>query len=251
MDLTATMRLIQKNYNTSTGKRDDNHCPKCRDRGDYMEIFWQEGIPYETLKKCECSGVIENERRLKNSGLSNMRSFVFDNFYADSPWQVNMKNLAMENASIREWFFVGGSVGSGKTHICSAICNYIIKHGGQVKYSIWVDDIRDLKRSQMDQNFKEKINKLKTVDTLYIDDLFKARKEVSASDLELTYEILNYRYLNGLKTIISSERNIPEILAIDEAIGSRIQQKCKKYAIDIAKSPGRNYRLKKNELPAS
>lgn len=240
--LQAVMHKIQDSYNTSIGPKDSKHCTKCRGRGDYMEVFWQDGIPYEAIKKCECSGAVENERRLQNSGLTSMKNLKFDNYYVDHEWQRKIKDLAEENASIREWFYIGGQVGSGKTHICSAICNYIMEHGGQVKYSIWTDDIQELKG--FEQDVKEKINKLKTVEVLYIDDLYKGRTTLKDNEQAITFQILNYRYNNNLKTIISSERTIQELLTVDEATASRIKQKSGKYLATVDRQRDRNLRLK-------
>lgn len=80
---------------------------------------------------------------------------------------------------------------------------------------------------------------------LYIDDLFKGK--ITEADINLVFEILNYRYNNNFKTIISSEYMLTELLKIDEAISSRILEKSRGYHLDIKRENGRNYR-ENNEL---
>ena len=92
---------------------------------------------------------------------------------------------------------------------------------------------------------------LKTVAVLYIDDFFKPSRDESgqkrpptAGDINIAFDILNYRYVNNLPTIISTERTIDELLDIDEAIGSRIYQRTKGYCFSFRENRSRNYRLK-------
>ena len=49
------------------------------------------------------------------------------------------------------------------------------------------------------------------------------------------FEIINYRYINKLPIIVSSEYSIDELLNFDEAIGSRIYEMCKDYLVEIEK----------------
>jgi DNA replication protein DnaC len=56
------------------------------------------------------------------------------------------------------------------------------------------------------------------------------------------FEVLNYRYLNLLPTIISSEKMPQELLEIDKAIGSRILERGKKHLV-VVEGLENNYRL--------
>ena len=77
---------------------------------------------------------------------------------------------------------------------------------------------------------------------LLIDDLFKGK--LSESDINIVFEIINYRYLNFLPIIVSSEFNINRLLSFDEGVGSRIYEMCKDYVVEIEKDMNNNYRLK-------
>lgn len=95
---------------------------------------------------------------------------------------------------------------------------------------LWLSDIKELKSTVNDyENHKNLMKKYRETKVLYIDDFFKTGKEKdgislpTATDIQIAYDILNYRYINeNLITIISSERSIDDIFNIDEAIGGRI-----------------------------
>ena len=64
------------------------------------------------------------------------------------------------------------------------------------------------------------------------------------ADVNLAFEIINYRYNDPqLITVISCERDVTELLDIDEAVGSRIYQRTKKYNISVSADNKKNYRL--------
>ena len=153
--------------------------------------------------------------------------------------------LALENVKTYDWYFIGGQSGAGKTHICSAIANQLLDNGSKVEYMLWNDKVAKLKAIQLEHDtYSREINKLKSVEVLYIDDLFKTKDgiEPSSADIKIAFEIFNWRYNNKLKTIISTEKTIMEIEQIDEAIAGRIAERAGKFALNIAKDDKRNYR---------
>ena len=94
--------------------------------------------------------------------------------------------------------------------------------------------ITELKQNMLDEVFyKKQISKYQMAKVLLIDDLLKGK--TTDSDKNIMFEIINYRYINHLPIIISSEYNIDELLNFDEAIGSRIYEMCKDYLIGIEK----------------
>ena len=58
------------------------------------------------------------------------------------------------------------------------------------------------------------------------------------------FEIINYRYLNFLPIIVSSEFTIEKMLEFDEGIGSRIYEMSKDYVVEIKNDIRNNYRSK-------
>ena len=73
-----------------------------------------------------------------------------------------------------------------------------------------------------------------------IDDLFKGK--ITDSDINIIYEIIDYRYFKSLPVIITTEKSIDELLKIDEAIGSRLYEMSKNHLVNI-KGEKLNYRI--------
>lgn len=67
--------------------------------------------------------------------------------------------------------------------------------------------------------------------------------KTTESDVNIMFEIINYRYLNNKPIILSSELIQDRLLDFDEAVGSRIIEMCKG-RITEAKGIENNYRLK-------
>ena len=189
------------------------------------------------------------------SGLGDLlNEYTFDKFQTESPWQEAVKNSALKflEDHDRKWFFIGGQVGAGKTHLCTAIVGEFLNRGISAKYMLWRDEALKLKAVVNDDTaYSNLIKPLKTVPVLYIDDFFRTgndetgrKKAPTQGDINVAFELINYRYNNNLATVLSSELTVDQILFFDEAVGSRIYQRTKEYHWDIAKDPHKNYRLK-------
>jgi DNA replication protein DnaC len=213
---------------------------------------------WSDLTVCECQAVRVNMALLDESGIrSSVEDMTFENFNAVNDWQKAAKQIALNYCSSDSgWLYLGGQVGSGKTHLGTAVLGHFIKKSS-VKYMLWRDDIVRLKANVTnDSEYQEIIHPLKTVDVLYIDDFFKTelkkdelrKREVrelpTAADVKIAHELLNYRYLKKMRTIISSELFIGDVLEIDEAVGSRIRQRSKEYYIAVDYDKSKNWRLK-------
>lgn len=221
-------------------------CPKCKNKGYIAGV---KGL-YMVTVPCECMKIRANMARLERSGLKDsVAEYTFKNYKADKPWQKGILERAVEFAKDpKGWFYIGGQVGSGKTHICTAIASHLIKKGREVLYMRWTDDTVKLKAvKNNDEEYGAMIEKFKRTDVLYIDDFFKTEKgkQPTTADVNIAFEMLNYRYNNrDLITIISSERTLGELLDIDEATGSRIKQRCGNNHISVERKPENNYRLR-------
>ena len=120
---------------------------------------------------------------------------------------------------------------------------------------MWEQESKQLKALVNEaEEYQRLIAPLKTVDVLYIDDLFKPtlddygkRRYPTAADVKLAFEIINQRYMDGLWTIISSEWTMEELAAVDEATASRIAEKCDEYQIVVARDRKKNYRFKRKD----
>lgn len=118
-------------------------------------------------------------------------------------------------------------------------------------YVIWPQISKKLKAIVNDaEEYDKEITKLDTIAVLYIDDLFKPVKDdkgnitqASGPDKKLAFEIINYRYINRLPTIISSEWGLEELTDMDEATGSRVAERSRGFNMMVGRDRKRNYRL--------
>lgn len=130
-----------------------------------------------------------------------------------------------------------GQPGSGKTHLLTAIANSLMKNKQvSVLYFPYVEGFDDLKDDF--EKLEEKMSRMKKVDVLFIDDLFKPVGKsrwprATEWQIEKMYALINYRYLNHLPILISSELTVDELEHIDEALGTRIYEMCKHYMVLI------------------
>lgn len=125
-----------------------------------------------------------------------------------------------------------GQPGTGKTHLLTALANnFINKKQISVLYFPFVEGFNNLKDDF--SLLEEKITKMKRVGLLYIDDLFKGRDIPTPFQLEQMFGVINYRYLNYLPIMVSSEKTVDELCDIDEALGTRIYQMSKDYTVVI------------------
>lgn len=237
-------------------ERDGYNCPKCRNKG---HIYLAEGDGFGgyrlVSRSCDCQKIRRSLSQLRRSGLEHIiKSCTFARFNTSEPWQESIKAAATDFA--REpagWFFIGGQSGSGKSHICCAICRELLYAGKSFAYLAWRENAAELKRLVNDPDrYPEKINRYKTADVLYIDDLFKTgaerdggKPQPTAADINLAFEIVNYRYQNPqLVTVISSELLTGELLSADEAVFGRILERAGRYALNVDRDRKRNYRLR-------
>ncbi len=217
-------------------------CPICGGSG--LIITRGEGVEIRT-RECSCMDQRRSIRSLRRSGLEEILTlYTFDSYQADTASTKRIKDGALRYCeSSPAWFFISGIPGSGKTHICSAICGRLIEDGLRVCYSPWTEEANKLKTmktmSPPPREILDRLDFLKAVPVLYLDDFL--RQKASAADLALAFEILNARYNRpSLRTIISSERSLSDIVGLDTAIGSRIAERAKGFTFQ---APARNRRL--------
>lgn len=229
---------------------DNYNCDKCKNKGMILIAKEYDGLWQDVQRECECMKIRRNIRNLKQSGLENVvNDFTIEKFKVENPFQNIMLNKTkdyLENGKDKWLAFLGAS-GCGKTHLCSAVAIELLRRGKELKYMLWKDDSRKIKNDNFDGG-GTLIEYYKSVEVLYIDDLFKTGKtngeyqRPTAGDINLAFEIINNRVARKKVTIISSENTIDELFDIDEAIAGRIRQMCGEYCLNISKGEGKNYR---------
>lgn len=230
-----------EDYNNSTGDMKHYDCPKCKNRG-YVAVI-EDGEM--RMAYCSCRVIRLSRRLLAESGIN--EDYTLENYKPKDEWQKRILKAAQNyTLNPQGWFYMGGQVGSGKTHICTGIVRKLIDVGNEARYMRWRDDSTKIKASiKCPEDYSNLIEPLKTVKVLYIDDFWKTTSgEPTTADVNLAFEILNARYNNKeLITIVSSEYYADELMDIDEAVGSRIYERAKNNRINVVRDRKRNYRL--------
>lgn len=227
-------------YNARVGPLKGYNCNKCLNRG-YTAYFNSEGDMIN--KTCECMKLRKRESAVKASGLAEyINRKTFESFKAEESWQEVMKMRTEHFAEHPSgWLFVAGQTGCGKTHLCTAVCREMIMSDRDVSYMKWSTLCQSLRAVKFnDAVYENRLQEIKNVDVLYIDDFFKQDKP----DKEIAYEIIDARYISKKTTIITSEYYIEDLMNIDEAIAGRIKEMSGGNTIQILKQEGRNYRLR-------
>lgn len=249
-DPLASAKMRTDTLNASEGTLKGYECKKCKNRGFFAK-YREDGSLY--MEDCSCIRTRKCIREMEESGLKeSIRTLTFDAYVCKHPWQTTLKEAAQSYAySKTGWLLMGGQSGCGKTHLCTAVCRQRLLDGDEVRYMPWREKIAELKALSLDSNHRTQLmDRYKQAQVLYIDDLYKCGKTKDGSahpsfhDINLAFEIINYRYINKLRTLISTERTPEELVAIDEATGSRIIEMCEQHVYAIGKSQEKNYRLR-------
>lgn len=234
------------------------NCDKCHDT-EWVEVVDEEGVVRQA--RCSCYKQKLAREMVERSGLADhIDTNTFDSFLANNPTRALVKEKAQEYTdtliqAMKEknprlpWFFIGGNPGSGKTHICTAICGELLKHGIKVKYMEWLKEVRRLKFCTNDDSFDELAAEYLYAPVLYIDDLFKQKYTEQPSftnaDVTTAFKILDSRYTFNRPTIISCEWNLVDhlIAYADEGVFSRAYERCRGFMINISRNMDNNFRM--------
>ena len=248
LDITENNRALDRElYNRTPGNmhlEDGVECDICNNKGFVLRDNGERN--YDDY--CECYPRRRAALSLKKSGLYDLSlRYTMALFKRETPWHKLMYKKAQSFLEKEgAWFYAGGQVGCGKTHICVAAVAELIKRNIGAKYMLWRDEATRLKGLLTEGGaYQSALKDYKNVPVLYIDDLFKTGRSApppSAGDIHLAFEIINHRYNDSrLRTVISSEWTMEELCDFDEGIGSRIFERAE--YVEIARDREKNYRL--------
>lgn len=212
----------------------DPDCPICHGAGFVI----REGAPADSasdvmtvcscrLKKFESAG---KRAKALNANLGGYEQMTFDNFNVEGRGQLRNEqktNLAYAKDCARrfaenpaDWLLYTGRYGTGKTHLAAAIANYALDQGISLIFQPVPDLLDQLRVSygSTSDTYEERIEKIRTSPLLILDDL--GAQSPTAWAEEKLYQIINYRYVNRLPTVITSNVNMREM---DGRIASRLR----------------------------
>ena len=242
-----------ENYNSRVGTKhliDGIECDICKNRGLVGKVFYDPEEDWYDFAPvlCSCFKRRKLVQLAKDNGFEKQLHLRLKDYKTPNEWQKKChskvyKYCTEENES-NKWFVALGQSGSGKTTLACIVANNLFNnHKKEVYYIIWTDFIARLKRDLMDDlsdYVSEYLDEIKNCEVLFLDEIIKKYNE---TDLKYLIEIINYRYQKDLRTIITSEHTLDELLNIDEATFGRAIEKAQNYVIDIERDRKKNWRL--------
>lgn len=253
--LKTTVAIEETQYN----------CSKCKDTGSYLvrkkNGYYIRGVEVEQdyYVVCECNMMLKINRLIELSAITkefqkmSLKNFSTDNVH---PKVVEMKSKVKQYYAAFEAIrgfrqnsiMLVGQPGCGKTHLLTALSNYLI-YSKQVPvlYFPYKDGLNKIAANNFERKM-EIMTQMKEVDVLFIDDLFKpigGKVNVKSWQTEVIFEVVNARYLSNKPLLISSELSLDDMLYIDEALTSRLFEMTQDFIVTIPKDKKMNYRLRK------
>jgi DNA replication protein DnaC len=221
----------------------DPGCPICHGLGYLRRDVPVDDPAFGQLEICSCR---YNEvtarirsRLFRLSHLDEMKELTFDNFnprgrIGYGPQQQDSieraYNLSRQYAeSLEGWLLIQGPFGSGKSHLAAAIANAAVAVGVPTLF-LTVPDLLDSLRFAFDAEdvtFEERFESIRNSPLLILDDF--GTQSATAWSREKLFQILNYRYINRLPMVVTSNLALEELdgrmhsRLSDPAVVQRIQ----------------------------
>ena len=215
----------------------DPNCPHCEGVG-YVRYEVPMGDPrFGRLEPCVCrsADIAEGARQrlFELSHLDRLSHLTFENFEARgnknakfmTPQDIHSLQVAKEAAenfalTPKGWLLFEGGYGCGKTHLAAAIANSAVSMGTPTLF-ITVPDLLDTLRfafNDPETTYETRWEEVRNADLLILDDFGTQNAKPWAQ--EKLFQIMNYRYINTLPTVITTNLTLDEI---ESRIRSRLQ----------------------------
>jgi len=203
----------------------DPNCPHCQGVG-YLRSERDVGDPdFGRLQICVCRHV-DVEARMRRrlfslSQLDELSEYTFETFNPQGRVGIGgQQRQSLERAfnqaqafaeNLPGWLFLQGGYGCGKTHLAAAIANSAVGRGTPTLF-LTVPDLLDQLRyaySSEDVTFEERFEQVRTAPLLVLDDF--GTQSATAWAREKLFQILNYRYINQIPTVVTTNLLLDEI----------------------------------------
>ena len=163
------------------------------------------------------------ERLFSLSHLDELKELTFDTFQQHGRKgvgenQANSLEWAYNRArqyaaSLKGWLLLQGGYGCGKTHLAAAVANFAVGMGVPTLF-LTVPDLLDNLRFAYDSEtttFEERFEEIRNAPFLVLDD-FGTQNATSWAQEKL-FQIVNYRYINHLPLLVTTNLALDEIEA--------------------------------------
>jgi DNA replication protein DnaC len=169
------------------------------------------------------------ERLYSLSRLDELKGLTFDTFQPRGQKglgekQADSLEMAFNQAhhyakGMNGWLLLQGGFGCGKTHLAAAIANFAVGMGVPTLF-LTVPDLLDMLRFSYDSEdttFEQRFNEIRNASLLVLDDF--GTQNATAWAQEKLFQIINYRYINKLPLVVTTNLSLDEI---DARIRSRV-----------------------------
>lgn len=173
------------------------------------------------------------QNRIRSAAIPDeFKNKTFSNYIRDSD---NEKAYLVAYEFVRCWerrpkgIIFSGTVGVGKTHLVAAIINNLMVKKGIIPMFVNTPDLiaelRDAQFKEGEESLANKLNKIKDCPLVCFDDLAKER--MTDWVREQYYRIINYRYINKLPVLVTTNCSIDELdEKLGDATASRLVAMC-------------------------
>ena len=212
-------------------------CPHCGGVGFLRLDVPVDHPSFGRLEPCVCrsSEVAQNARQhlYEMSNLNRLSHLTFENFSTSgnpkaefiTPQEISSLQDALKVAEefsfrLQGWLLLEGAYGCGKTHLAAAIANACVQRGVPTLF-ITVPDLLDSLRfayGNPETTFEARFEEIRNAALLVMDDF--GTQNATAWAQEKLFQIINYRYINKLPTVITTNLILDEI---ESRIRSRLQ----------------------------
>src|SRR6185503_9036903 len=214
----------------------DPNCPHCGGVG-YVRMDVPVGHEkFGKLEPCVCRTINIAEgaraRLFALSNLDHLRHLEFKNFSPNGNEKAKFMTLqekerlhyafemCEEFAQQQEgWLLLEGGYGCGKTHLAAAIANASVNRGIPTLF-ITVPDLLDTLRfayADPETTFEQRFEEIRNASLLILDDF--GTQNATGWAQEKLFQITNYRYINKLPLVVTTNLGLDEI---DARIRSRL-----------------------------
>jgi DNA replication protein DnaC len=203
----------------------DPNCPHCQGIG-YLRVDRELGDPeFGRVTVCVCrQDDVETRMRQRLFSLSHLeelKAYTFDSFNPQGRVGIGgQQRQSLERAFnqsqtfsevLEGWLFLQGGYGCGKTHLAAAIANAAVGRGVPTLF-LTVPDLLDQLRyayGAEDVTFEERFDQVRNAPLLILDDF--GTQSATPWAREKLFQILNFRYINQLPTVVTTNLLLEEI----------------------------------------
>lgn len=209
----------------SRGLPGDPDCPYCHGVGYLRQELPVDHPDFGRLQLCSCRqsqiSQIAARRLFAMSSLNELQGMTFKTFeprgrIGIAPAQADSLERAYNQArhyaeNLQGWLLLQGSYGCGKTHLAAGIANFAVEMGVPTLFITVPDMLDSLRFSYNDResSFEQRFEEIRRVRLLILDDF--GTQNATPWAQEKLFQIINFRYVNRLATVITTNLGLEEI----------------------------------------